>query len=277
MDFISLLILGAVQGATEFLPVSSSGHLAMVSKLLERGRFLALLEESPLMLEILLHLATLLAVTLFYRRDILKAIIGFGRLLAAVRSSGMRRHLEADEDARLALAVIVGTLPTACLGVLLKGAVETVSQAPLLLGLSFLFCAAVLFGSRFFPGGDRPLTLPLALVIGTAQGIAVFPGVSRSGITIAVALALGLGRAAAVRFSFLLSLPAILGAALLELDLSALTGGENLPLYLAGTAAAFAVGLLSLFALVYLVNKGRLWLFAPYVTLAGLFCIFYLG
>jgi undecaprenyl-diphosphatase len=175
------------------------------------------------------------------------------------------------------VAVIVGTLPTGVLGLLLGDVAETISKTPLLLGLSFLTCATFLFASRFLPGRDRPLTVTFALIIGTVQGIAVFPGISRSGITIAMALALGLRRDEAVRFSFLLSLPAILGAALLELDLREIAAGEHLGPYLVGSMAAFGIGLLALLLLVHLVRKGRFWLFAPYVAAAGLFSIFYLG
>jgi undecaprenyl-diphosphatase len=157
----------------------------------------------------------------------------------------------------------------------LSDVAEQISVAPGLLGISFLSCAALLFASRWWKGGDRPLTLNTALIIGFFQGIAVLPGLSRSGTTIAVALALGLKREEAATFSFLLSLPAILGAAALEIDVTMLLVDGPLAAYLLGAAFAFAVGLVALYSLVVLVKKGRLWVFAPYVALAGLYALFF--
>ena len=277
METISFLILGAVQGATEFLPVSSSGHLALGRSLLAKGAPLDALYLQPLMLDILLHVATLVAVILFYRSEILEAIIGFGRSLSSVKGGRFKAYLKEDDGALLAWSVAVGTLPTGLVGLLMADAAQTVSTEPKLLGCAFLACAALLFSSRFWPGGTRRLSLGMALTIGAIQGLAVLPGISRSGATIALALALGLKREEAARFSFLLSLPAILGAAILELDGDALASSGHLASYLLSAAVAFIVGLAALFLLVRLVRRGRLWLFTPYVAVAGLFALFYLG
>jgi undecaprenyl-diphosphatase len=277
VDLLYLTVLGVIQGATEFLPVSSSGHLALATLLFEPDTSPSLIREQPLMLEILLHLATLLAVVLFYRRDIVGAVKGFFRLFRFLDKEGLRQRIGTDDGARLAVAIIVGTVPTALLGVLLSDAAEMISKAPLYLGASFLCCAALLLSTRFLPERNRPLTLTAALLIGIVQGLAVFPGISRSGATIAIGLFCGLRKEEAVRFSFLLSLPAILGAALLELDPTELAGAGHLSAYLIGCAVAFVVGLLALFLLVHLVKRGRLWLFAPYVAAAGLFALLYLG
>jgi undecaprenyl-diphosphatase len=271
------MILGVIQGATEFLPVSSSGHLALGKHLLADGRLVAVLRANPLALDVLLHLATLLAVALFYRHDIRDAIRGWGRSLIALKAGHFKRHLLEDDSACLAWAVVVGTLPTGVLGVLMADVAVTVSATPILLGSTFLACAVLLLATRFFAGGTRRLSLGLALAIGTIQGVAVLPGISRSGATIALALALGMPREEAARFSFLLSLPAILGAAILELDIDALGASGRLTLYLMAAGAAFSVGILALALLVHLVRRGRLWLFAPYVAAAGLFSICCLG
>jgi len=220
--------------------------------------------------------ATLAAVILFFRSKVKETLVGIWRLVTASFNgwAAFLNQKEIDDGANMALCVLVGTLPTGVLGILLSDVAEHISVAPSLLGVTFLSCAGLLFASRWWKGGDRPLTLKTALIIGFFQGIAVLPGLSRSGTTIAVALALGLKREEAATFSFLLSLPAILGAAALEIDVTKLLVDGPLAAYLLGAASAFTVGLVALYSLVVLVKKGRLWLFAPYVALAGLYALF---
>ncbi len=266
-----MILLGAVQGATEFLPVSSSGHLAVGQLLLGRAA-----GDSPLVFEVTVHVATLMAVVAVYRRDVVELIRGAGRGLAALLGGSIRAAVKDDAGVNLALCVAAGTLPTGILGLALRHPAETMAASPQGLGLAFLGLAALLLGSRWWPGGGRKLDWKVALVIGAVQGVAVLPAVSRSGVTIATALALGLDRAEAARFSFLLAIPAILGAALLEIDPRAIaTGGLALPLALSALTA-FVVGLAALVLLIRLVKGGRLWLFAPYVAALGVFSLTWL-
>jgi undecaprenyl-diphosphatase len=273
MDTGPMILLGAVQGATEFLPVSSSGHLAVGQLLLGRA---AGAEDSSLLFEVLVHVATLLAVIVVYRRDVLELIRGAGRGLAALFRGSIRAAVRDDAGVNLALCVAAGTLPTGVIGLALRHPAEVLAVSPQGLGLAFLALAALLLGSRWWPGGTRRLDGKVALIIGVVQGVAVLPAISRSGVTIVTALALCLDRAEAARFSFLLAIPAILGAALLEIDPGAIaTGGLALPLALA-SLAAFAVGLVALLVLLRLVRGGRLWLFAPYVAAVGIFALVWL-
>jgi undecaprenyl-diphosphatase len=276
VDFVWITLLGAVQGATEFLPVSSSGHLAVGQLMLFGGEVDGGLTDRPLLLEVLLHLATLLAVVLVYRRDVLLTIRGAGRGLLALFKGRLGRAAAEDEGINLALCLIAGLVPTAALGLLLREPAVLISGSPTGLGLTFLACACLLIATRWWPGGSRRLSWKLGLLIGVVQGLAVLPGISRSGVTIAAALALGLSREEAARFSFLLSVPAILGAAVLELEVDALTAGEHAPAFAAGAAAAFLVGLGALLLLIRLVRGGRLWMFAPYVTAVAVFSLFFL-
>lgn len=275
MDTFWVIILGLVQGLTEFLPVSSSGHLAAGQMVFERSSLLESITTPPLMLEILLHLATLLAVVVFYRRDVLEGIKGAYKGILSLPTGRFLDLAKTDDGVNLAAAVLVGTIPTGIAGLLLRDPAGVVSRSPVGLGLSFIGCACLLFASRWWPGGSKRLSLRHALLIGIVQGIAVLPGISRSGSTIAVALALGLNREEAARFSFLLSLPAIAGAAILELDLEKITYSETLLAFALSFATAFAVGLMALFLLVRLVRGGRLWLFSPYVALIGLLLILF--
>jgi len=269
-----MVALGAVQGATEFLPVSSSGHLAVGQILL--GRVADGSAGPSLLFEVLLHLATLLAVLVVYRRDVLELVRGAGRAVAALFRGGCGRAVAGDAGVNLALCVFVGSLPTAVVGLLLRHPAGVMVTSPAGLGLAFLAVAALLLASRGWPGGSRPLDWKAALIIGAVQGVAVLPGVSRSGVTIATALALGLDRAEAARFSFLLAIPAIIGAAALEIDPGALAEqGRALPFAL-GALTAFAVGLGALLLLIRLVRGGRLWIFAPYVAAMGFFSLFWL-
>jgi len=276
VEFIWFIVLGAVQGATEFLPVSSSGHLAVGQLMLFGGEVDGGLTDQPLLLEVLLHLATLLAVVVVYRRDVLLVIRGLGRGLAALFRGRLGRVAAEDEGVGLALSLVAGLVPTAAIGFALRGPAAAVSGSPHGLGLAFLACACLLVASRWWPGGSRPLDWRLGFLIGVVQGLAVLPGVSRSGVTIAAGLALGLGREEAARFSFLLSVPAILGAAALELDVEGLAAGGHGPAFAAGALVAFAVGLAALLFLIRVVRGGRLWMFAPYVAAVAVFSLFFL-
>jgi undecaprenyl-diphosphatase len=276
METVWIMLLGAVQGATEFLPVSSSGHLAAAQMMIFRNDLSMSFANQPLVLEILLHVATLLAVVVFFWRDILNAITGAGRLAASGNREKLAHLIKTDDGANTAMAVVVGTVPTAFIGLAMRDPAGFISKSSVGLSASFFCCACLLFASRFWPGGDRRLTWRIALIIGLVQGFAVLPGISRSGATIVAALALGLDRAQAVRFSFLLSLPAIFGAAALELKFDELAANDNTSAYLLGGFVAFGIGLGALYVLNRLVRAGRLWVFAPYVGAVALGTLFFL-
>jgi undecaprenyl-diphosphatase len=269
MDAQWAAVLGAVQGLTEFLPISSSGHLAACG-LLARRFGLGAVDVSPsLMFGVLLHVATLAAVVIYFRAHVADALRGVPRGVAAIARGRFGEAARTDAGVGLALAVCVGTIPTGVIGLLIKGPTERIEGAPVALGMCFLSTAALLAATRWWSGGARRLDWRAALVIGIVQGIAVLPGVSRSGATIAAGLALGLPREEAVRFSFLLSVPAIAGAALLEVRPREIAlGGQGLAVAI-GCAAAFAIGIVSLVLLRRIVGGGRLWWFAPYVAAVG--------
>jgi len=270
MDYLWTILLGALQGATEFLPVSSSGHLATGQILLKKFGFAGSLFDQPLLFEIMLHLATLLAVVLFYRRDILQIFLGMIRIFPAFFKRQFFLHLHGDDKSNTFAALVVGTIPTGIIGYLMADITETISRSTTTLSFLFMACACVLFAGKWWVGGSKRMTLKAAFLIGIIQGIAVLPGISRSGVTIVCALALGIEREEAARFSFLLSIPAILGAAVLKLDINSLISGGHTSAFIFGTAAAFIVGLVALLFLVRLVKAGRMWLFAPYVASVGL-------
>ncbi|RMH03539.1 MAG: undecaprenyl-diphosphate phosphatase [Planctomycetota bacterium] len=257
-----LLLLALLQGLTEFLPVSSSGHLVLARELLPGGDSL----PDDASIEVLLHLGTLLAVLLFYRREILALLLGL-----------LGRGSEAGAQRRLLGLLILATLPAAAVGLGLEDRIEQAFSTPMVAAVCLLVTGTGLWWSRRLPGGAVSLTtlgVGAALLIGLAQAAAILPGISRSGATIVTGLALGLSIDAAAAFSFLLSIPAILGAAVLKLpDLAAAEPGAGAPdptaLLLAG-ATAFLVGFLALAMLLWLLRARRLSWFAPYCWLLGL-------
>jgi undecaprenyl-diphosphatase len=260
---LEAILLGVVQGLSEFLPISSSGHLAL-------AMHLAQWRDPPLIMSLVVHLGTLGAVLAVYGRDLGAAIVGGLRLVAAVPRGEAKKLLREDAAASLALAVVVATVPTAAVALALGGVVEHATTSPRIVGVLLTACGAMLVASRWIPSQSEPLTLWRALVIGVAQGVAALPGISRSGTTIVVGLALGLKRDDAARFSFVASVPAIVGAAILEIDLDVVTadGGSALA-YGAAALAAFVVGYAALRALVTLVRRGALWWFGLYLIPAG--------
>jgi undecaprenyl-diphosphatase len=252
------LLLGLVQGLTEFLPVSSSGHLVLTRELLG-------LEPTGLALEVSVHAATLLAVVVVLWREVLGLVRGGLNLLRG----------RADEDGRLLLLVALGTIPAVAVGLLLKDEIERAFADPRYAAVGLIFTAVLLAPTWFRHGGERRIDAVLAVVIGCAQALAICPGVSRSGSTIAVALLLGAAAPRAFAFSFLLSIPAILGATVLVLP-DALGEGAAPGLVgncLAAALAAFVSGVVALRLLRRVVERGRLAVFAPYCLVVGVLAL----
>lgn len=253
-------LLGTVQGLTEFLPVSSSGHLVLAEHWLDASA------PEDILFECLLHMGTLVAVIFHYRRDVW-GLIQFW--LTRVWDGAKRRE---DPMWGLSLALIVGTVITGVVGLAFEDKFKPVFGMPRLVGGMLIVTAALLtmtIWSRAPKEAGTRFTIWHGIIIGLAQGVAIMPGISRSGTTIAVALMIGIARPDAARLSFLMSIPAILGATLLALkDLgeSSLTFGAAA----AGFVTSAVVGYLALIALVGFVNRGRLAWFAPYCVLVGI-------
>lgn len=259
MSWFDALVLGLVQGLTEFLPVSSSGHLVMAQTFLG-------VPAPGVFLEVTLHVATLLSVVVVYRRRLAELAIGAARRdRASLRYIGM---------------LAVATLPVAVIGLLFRDAVESAFDTPYVTGLMLLVTGVILW-STTLGRQERPITEPTggqAVSMGFAQCLALLPGISRSGTTIAVGLWLKLDGERAAEFSFLMSLPAIAGAALLQaLDMGAAgsTVAVTGPL-MAAFMAALVAGVAAIKSLVWLVRRRGFHHFAWYVWAAGLFFLGYL-
>lgn len=257
------LLLGLVQGVAEFLPVSSSGHLALLQHFFRSE----LPGESALLFDVLLHLGTLGAVLAAYRRE----------LGAMLRALPPRPGAGEGGEGRLLGLLCLGSLPLVP-AVLLKGRIEGLFAKPLFIGCALLFTGCLLYLSgRVLPGGETEKTAKAsrALGVGCAQALALLPGVSRSGSTIAAGLFLGFRRDFAVRFSFLLSVPAVLGAGALELRELARTGFDPslLPPCALGASAAAVSGFFAIRLVQRLTEGGRSGLFAWYCWGAGALAI----
>ena len=241
MSFLLAIFLGAVQGLTEFLPISSLGHLVLLQKVFGVG-------EPPIFFNTLVHLGTLGAVLLFFRRGLVRVFEDFG----------------------VFRKIIIGTVPIVVVGLLVQPFVKEIFDSLLVVGVGYLITAGLLFWSKSFSDGRKKfteLTSRQTLLIGGFQAVAVFPGISRSGATIVEGLAQKLSREGAFKFSFYLSIPAVIGANILQLkDLSSV---NFLPQSLAGMAAAFVVGFYSLKLLQKVLRAGKLYYFSVYCFLVG--------
>ena len=259
MSLPQIILLAIVQGLTEFLPVSSSGHLVVANELMESFGFSP--TEDLLEVNIVLHLGTLVAILAFYFREVVGICVS---------------------DRRLIPLLVVGTIPAAVIGIPLKEWMPELLESPILAGCMFLVTAGLLiWASRQSDGkaNYRELSYPSAIYIGGLQALALLPGVSRSGATIAGGLHTGLDRESAGTFAFLLAIPAIGGASSIELvklakefnETTHSTQALTLPSHLAiGALVAFAVGWIALWWLVRWIRAGQLATFAWYLVPLGL-------
>ena len=268
MSYISAIILGLVQGVAEFLPISSSGHLSLFQHFFQ----LTEVEHDHMFFDVLLHLGTLVAVFFAYRRDI-------GELLREFFSMIHLRKLPQGQTPdiparRMILMIIVATLPL-LLVFPIKDRVELLYQNTFFIAFALVLTGTLLFVSDRMPRGHKTAgtaTMTDALLVGLAQAVAVVPGLSRSGTTISAGMARGFDRTYAVKFSFLMSIPAVLGANILSI-VDAVKAGIDpslLPMYLVGVVVAMVSGYASISLLRFIARKGRFGGFAYYCWGAGL-------
>jgi undecaprenyl-diphosphatase len=272
------IILGLVQGLTEFLPISSSGHLAIGQQIISGSENI----DQDILLNILLHFATLLVVLIYYRKDIATIVKVTLSYVCNFRSQHSHNSVENEKKnarenplARKMLPlIVVGSIPTGILGVVLKfsNRIEDMFSSLSLIGVSLLVTGTLLYLSdKFSPSHvKKDISYVDALIIGTIQGIAILPGISRSGSTISIGILRGIERRTAATFSFLLSIPAILGAVALEAkDISTLADTPQFIPYLLGMLVAFGSGYIAIAALIRVVMKRKLSWFSVYCWAIG--------
>lgn len=286
MSFLEAIIFGIVQGVTEFLPVSSSGHLAILESLLHTKT------DTGILFEVMLHVGTLLAILLVFRSDLHRMLWELVRIISDLiynLKALIHNKIQETEDRsykkilhnnyrKLTVMILVSTIPTGMIGYFLRDIVSKAGQSLLASGLGLLITAVLLLVIDYWNYGDKipkDITVKEALVLGVCQGIGAFPGISRSGITITAGLLCGFRRNFAVRYSFLMSIPAIIGAMILELgeftnpSMTFQLGAA----YTAGMAAAAVSGFFCIRAMLALIQKKKFKIFSVYCALVGIAAI----
>jgi len=300
MSLLEAIFMGIVQGLTEFLPVSSSGHLALFKI------FYGIETETGILFDVLLHFGTLVAICAVFYKDVAKMIVegvyivkhglinlaiffhnGFIQMKNALRKDKIPKeeldlgeyHSVANSSYRkFVLLIIVSTIPTGIIGVIGKEMVEMASKILIVPGICLIITAILLFVADATKGGEKlpkDITYSNAFIIGIVQGIATLPGISRSGSTITACLLSGFNRSFAVKYSFIMSIPAILGAMILEIsDLSvAALSGSEIACYAVGMVIAGVVGYVCIKMMLAVVRNKKFKIFAIYCLIIGLISI----
>jgi len=250
MSYLDAIILGILQGLTEFLPVSSSGHLVLAQELLH-------VSDSGVTFEVMVHLGTLLSVLVYFR----------GKLMRLV---GSLFNPEMKEERLIVYYLIIGTVPAGLAGFFLEDFFERTFSNPFMTAVMLLVTGAILLLTRFIKKGEQKIKLPAAVIMGIGQALAIFPGISRSGTTIAFGMYSRVKPSEAAEFSFLLAIPAIGGAAVLKFkDLLLLEPGL-LGQYIIGALCAFVMGLAAVYGVLAVIKKGKFEYFGYYCFAIGL-------
>jgi undecaprenyl-diphosphatase len=270
LSILQSIVLGLIQGITEFFPISSSGHLVIIS-------YFFGWDYPPLYFTVTVHFATLLAVLTVLHRDAWRIIRGFVLGL-------FKKKWRKSTDFKMGLYIIIATIPAVLMGLFLSDLIEDIFSKPLIVAVFLLVTAFILWGGEYRGRKVKQyksLTYISSLASGIGQALAVFPGISRSGASISFARFFGIKREAAVKFSFLLSIPIILGSFAFELSRSGSTvfsGGENTVLILfAGLVSAYLAGFFAIRYLLYFTKKKNLNIFAIYcICLSIAIFVFYI-
>ena len=273
MGYLEAVILGLVQGLAEFLPISSSGHLALLQNIF------GVKGDQVLFFTVLLHVGTLVSVFIIYWRDICELI---AELVLTIKDLCTGKGLRLDERPvrKLGVMIIVATIPTALIGLLFNDIFNGLYLSLLAIGIGFLITGVLMFLAERIGSahkGIEKMNFRNAVFIGVLQGIAIYPGISRSGSTLVGGLTTGLERTFAVKFAFLISIPSILGSVVLELP-DAIKEGIDPQLIgpiLAGMAVAAVSGFIAIKTMIQIVSKKKLSYFSYYVWALGIFTIAY--
>ncbi len=269
MSIFNAIFLGFVQGVAEFLPISSSGHLAVLQNVFH----LQTAEEGHLFFDVLLHLGTVVSIVVVYWKDIVSIVRDTVDFLRTARYSDPQARKE-HPGGRFLLMIVIGTLPLFLI-LPFHDSLEQLYYSTAFIGAAFILTGCVLFVSdKMTPGrkNERTMRVTDALIIGVCQAIATIPGISRSGSTITAGIATGQSRGYAMKYSLLMSVPAVLGANLLSL-IKAMKNHVDwsyLPAYLIGTVVAMAVGYVSILLLQRILKKGKFGKFAYYLWGVGI-------
>lgn len=281
MSLLQAILMGIIQGITEFLPVSSSGHLAIFKELFQIDL------QTGILFDVLLHLGTLVAVFIVYFKDIKKLVIeGFAIIYDCImnlkifitnkiqKKDAEYRPIVKNAYRKFVILIIVSTIPTGIIGYAAKDLIETVSKILIVPGICLIITGVLLFiADKFNDGTKTPkhVSYNNAFIIGICQGIATLPGISRSGTTITACLVSGFDKKFAVKYSFIMSIPAILGAALLELkDVSQMTfTTTEIINYIVGAVVAAVVGYICIKTMLVVVRKKKFKFFAIYCIVVG--------
>jgi undecaprenyl-diphosphatase len=266
IDAIQALILGIIQGLTEWLPISSSGHLALIQ--------LAMNLQVPIFYDIVLHLGTLAAVIGVYRRELLSIL----KSIKTIHQNDIKYSEEETKSnkwgKRYLSLIILGIIPTALMGVGFRAIFEESFYSMWSIGLGFIISGAMILATRFIGTGTSSIGKIDAVLIGVGQGLSIFSSISRSGATISIGMFRHIERSELITYSFLLSIPAILGAGLYDLvfaDNVSQVSIYQIPFesYIIGILSAAAVGYVSIKFLISIINKGEFYLFSVYCFLLG--------
>ncbi|MGF7117190.1 undecaprenyl-diphosphate phosphatase [Methanobacterium oryzae] len=270
MDITNILIgiiIGLVQGLTEFLPVSSSAHLVFMHELTGFAPNLAF--------DTILHIGSLVAVLMYFWNDIIHMLMAFFSSLMDIPRGQFKKGIKEDQFKKLAWFIIIGSIPAGLAGVFLKDFFESLFSNITAVGFFLIITGFLLWGSEKVSQripkktGLKEMTVKNSLIMGTAQAFAIAPGISRSGATISAGLFLGLERELAARFSFLLSIPAILGAALVQIKDISYGIDVNTGAFVAGFIAAAISGYLAIKLMLKLIKERNLLIFAYYCWIIG--------
>ncbi len=266
MDLGKAAILGVVQGLTEFLPVSSSGHLVL-------GKYILGLREQGIEFEVFVHFGTLLAVLTVFRQDIWSLIKTFFFMFTKqFHEQGLNCQYERNTHFRMLVFIIVASIPAALVGLIFEKRIEQIFSDPHFTCIMLLVTSVILFLTYFFKQDDKRLDMKNTFVMGIAQAMAILPGISRSGSTISTGLFFKVNGDDAARFSFLLAVPAIFGATILKsIDLiESGVGGDMFSALAVGMITAYVSGFIAIESLLAVVRRGKLYYFAPYCLAIGI-------
>ncbi len=254
MSTLEALMLGLIQGITEWLPVSSSGHLALYQQ------FAGI--DVPLLFDVLLHFASLLVILAVFRKRIAEILRSF------------HRKGDKENGSRYLRNIAIGTLPIAVCGFIFRGSIEAAFSNTFIIGFGLIATGVFLFLSRYGRQMCKKVTGRSSLIIGAAQAIALIPGISRSGMTISAGILSGIEREKAAEFSFMLAIPAICGATLFEISRVEFTQESLIRPLAVGMIVSFVAGYLSLKLLLKVVKRGKFFWFSPYCIILGLLLLF---